>query len=94
MNTKKNKKLIFGFAVLAIATIVAFNINANSKERGLADVSLVNVEALARAEGGASCHCTKACDDGNTVASCTGYSYCNCNSGFQQVTCDGVTSSC
>ena len=42
------KKKIFGsLAVLIIAAITAFNVNINSQEEGLSDVSLANVEALA-----------------------------------------------
>ena len=43
-----NKKTIFGsIAVLVIAAMAAFNVNVNSQEKGLSDVSLANVEALA-----------------------------------------------
>lgn len=52
MNKKNIKKMLFGFAVLAIAAIVAFNINANSKIDGLSDISLANAEALAKGEIG------------------------------------------
>ena len=42
----KNK--IFGsIAILAIAAIAAFNMNINTNENGLSEVSLANVEALA-----------------------------------------------
>ena len=44
-----NKKKIFGsIVVLAIAVIAAFNVNVNTKEEGLSDISLANVEALAK----------------------------------------------
>ncbi len=43
-----NKKKIFGsIAVLAIAAMAAFNVNVNTQENGLSDISLDNVEALA-----------------------------------------------
>jgi hypothetical protein len=43
-----NKKKIFGsLAVLAIAAMAAINVSVNSRDNGLADVSLANVEALA-----------------------------------------------
>ena len=52
MNIKKIIKLIFCFVVLAIAAIIAFNINANSKVDGLSGISIANVEALAQREAG------------------------------------------
>ena len=42
-----NKKIIGSIAVLAIAAITAFNVNVNTQETRLSDVSLDNVEALA-----------------------------------------------
>ena len=43
-----NKKKFFGIVtVLAIAVITAFNVNINSQEKGLSDVYLANIEALA-----------------------------------------------
>ena len=42
------KKIFFGsIAVLAIAAMAAFNVNMNTQENGLSDVSLANIEALA-----------------------------------------------
>ena len=41
------KKLIGFLAILTIAAIAAFNVNVNSKETGLSDISLANAEALA-----------------------------------------------
>ena len=49
------KKLFYGFAVLGIAVVVAFNMNLSSNGSGLSDISLANVEALARDEGGGNC---------------------------------------
>ena len=43
------KKILSGFAVLAIAVGAAFNMSINSSD-GLSDISLANVEALARYE--------------------------------------------
>ena len=43
----KNNKVLGSIAVLAIAALTAFNVNMNSQENGLSDVSLDNVEALA-----------------------------------------------
>ena len=46
------KKKFFGsLAVLAIAAVAAFNVNVNTQEEGLSDVSLDNVEALAGEKG-------------------------------------------
>jgi len=49
------KKLLYGFAVIVIATIVAWNVNVSSKRYGLSDISLANVEALAQGEDGSAC---------------------------------------
>ena len=44
-------KKIGGFiAVLAIATVAAWNVNVNSPTKGMSDLRLANVEALAEAE--------------------------------------------
>ena len=50
MNTKLLKKLIYGFAVVAIAAVAAWNLNVSSKRYDLIDISLANIEALAGAE--------------------------------------------
>jgi hypothetical protein len=43
-----NKKKIFGsLAILAIAAMAAINVSVNTREDGLSDVALNNVEALA-----------------------------------------------
>ena len=52
INNKLNFKIMKKFflssmAILAIAAMAAFNVNVNSQENGLSDVSLANVEALA-----------------------------------------------
>jgi len=50
------KKKFFGsLAVLAIAAVAAFNVNVNTQENGLSDVSLDNVEALASESISAMC---------------------------------------
>ena len=46
------KKLLGTIAALAIAATVAFNVNLNSQEKGLSDVYLANVKALADCESG------------------------------------------
>lgn len=50
MNTKFIKKMILGFAVLAITGMAVFNLNVNLRT-GLSDIALANIEALARNEG-------------------------------------------
>ena len=45
------KKFLYGFAVLAIAAVAAVNVTLSSNKYGLSDVSLANVEALAKSEG-------------------------------------------
>ena len=52
-----NKKILGIFAALAIAVVTAFNVNINSQEKGLSDVSLANVEALAQEDGGTTVWC-------------------------------------
>ena len=48
-----NKKKIYGIAVFIVAAMAAWNVNVYaSKEVGLSDVSLANVEALAQSEWG------------------------------------------
>ena len=42
-----NKKIFYGIAVCIVAAIAAWNVNLSSKTKGMSDVSLANVEALA-----------------------------------------------
>ena len=51
MNTKILRKLIYGFAFVAITAIAAVNLNMNANKYGLSDTQLANIEALARDEG-------------------------------------------
>ena len=44
------KKLLIGFAALAIAAVGGLNISINSQKNDLSAVSLANVEALAQGE--------------------------------------------
>ena len=49
------KKVLGGFAVLAVAAVVAFNVNMNNSEKNsLSDLALANVEAFG-CENGESC---------------------------------------
>ena len=41
------KKILFGFAAMAIAATVVWNVNFGSQTKGMSDLSLSNVEALA-----------------------------------------------
>ena len=54
-----NKKMFYGLAVLVIAFVAAFGVNASlsSKGHNLSDISLANVEALARNENGGTLDC-------------------------------------
>ena len=45
------KKILGGIAVLAIAVVIAWNMNLSSRTNGMSDVMLSNVEALAADEG-------------------------------------------
>jgi len=44
------KKIISGIAVVTIALTMALNLNFSTKSADLSDISLANVEALARGE--------------------------------------------
>jgi hypothetical protein len=41
------KKIFGGIALLAIAAVVAWNVDLNSQSNDLSDISLANIEALA-----------------------------------------------
>ena len=49
------KKFLGSLAILVIAAITAFNVNVNTKETRLSDVSLDNVEALTSESGAYYC---------------------------------------
>ena len=42
------KKILYGAAVFVLAAMAAWNVNFSSQTKGMSDVSLANVEALAR----------------------------------------------
>jgi len=44
------KKIFGGIVILAIAAMAAFNVNMNTQNENLSDLSLANVEALAQSE--------------------------------------------
>lgn len=46
------KKKILGGMVIAIAAVAAFNVNFNSQDNSLLEISLANIEALANDESG------------------------------------------
>ncbi|MDR2911255.1 MAG: NVEALA domain-containing protein [Bacteroidales bacterium] len=48
------RKVISIIGLVALAAIVAFNVNLNSNGESLSDFALANVEALALDEGGSS----------------------------------------
>ena len=50
MNTKILRKLIYGFAFVAITAIAAVNLNMNANKYGFSDRQLANVEVLAQQE--------------------------------------------
>ena len=49
------RKILGSIAVLAIAALTAFNVNINTQENGLSDISLDNVEALATEQLSSTC---------------------------------------
>ena len=74
-------KVIGSIAVLAIAALTAFNVNINTQENGLSDISLDNVEALATEQlsstpwteyAKSSLQATSYCCDGYLVYTCFG----------------------
>ena len=67
-----NKKKIFGsIAVLAIAALAAFNVNINTQEDGLSDVSLNNVEALASETPNSDKKCSTSISSKNNKEMCS-----------------------
>ena len=44
------KKILGGIAIVAIAVVAAINFSVNTKNSGLSDISLANVETLAQGE--------------------------------------------
>ena len=54
-----SKKILYGVAVFAMAAMAAWNVNYSSQTKGMSDVSLANVEALARSEEGYDGDCSK-----------------------------------
>ena len=89
-----NKKIFYGIAVFVVAVVAAWNVNFGSQMKGMSDVSLANIEALAQETTECPCSCTKVCPDGSTIARCCGQRNCSCHSGLLYVECDGVYSSC
>jgi len=72
------KKILGFLAILVIAVVVAINIHANSNNYGLSDISLDNVEVLAKGEDVLSC-CEYTCwIDSNSVTTGTLLTYDSC----------------
>lgn len=46
------RKLLFGIVIMAIAALAAWNVNYGSQTKGMSNLSLANVEALAVPESG------------------------------------------
>lgn len=86
------KKVLLSIFVLIVVGVVNIKLSNNFC---ISTQILSSTEALAQSETPIpSCSCSKTCKDGKTVASCTGYQNCNCNSGSYTVVCDGVSSTC
>ena len=45
------RKILLGFVVLAIAAMAIWNVNLGLQTKGMSDIMLANVEALAQSEG-------------------------------------------
>ncbi|MDR1339075.1 MAG: NVEALA domain-containing protein [Prevotellaceae bacterium] len=88
-----NKKVLFYMIMTAVVVLAGWNVSQNRSEAALSDMALTGIEALAQESGGASCTCTKKCNE-TTTASCTGYISCNCHPNSWFVVCDGVQASC
>ena len=73
------KKILekFGYilAILVIAVVSAMNMNVNSKSDGLSDMSLANVEALAKGEVVVEIPCQMGPDDFCVYPPFPGYPY-------------------
>ncbi|MDR1340063.1 MAG: NVEALA domain-containing protein [Prevotellaceae bacterium] len=54
------KKILLVSAIIALGTVVAHNINVNSKNNSSIDLTLANVEALALGEANPN-HCSTSC---------------------------------
>jgi hypothetical protein len=93
------KKVFLSIFAFLIITIAILNLN-HSKGEKISNLVLSNIEAIASSESGGgrwSCSLSFTCpQDGATVISCTGYSYCTSyvGSGNWWVNCDGVYSFC
>jgi hypothetical protein len=85
------KKKIFGFiAVLAIAALAAFNVNVNSQENGLSDISMENIEALASEDTNSNCKWKQMkCSKGTGY-----YEGCLTNGDGNSCTCGSVSRDC
>ena len=46
-----NRKILIGSAVMAIAGVAAWNVDVSSQTKGMTDVMITNIEALANSEG-------------------------------------------
>ena len=46
------KKIFGGFAVLVVAVVAAWNVNFSSQTKGMSDLAISNIEALAECEDG------------------------------------------
>ena len=64
------KKIFGGIAVIAIAAAMALNLNFSTNNNKLSNISLANIEALARTDVGS---CT-----GPKIESSQGSLYCQC----------------
>ena len=99
------KKLVIGFAALAIAAVATLKISFNVQKSDLSAVAWANVEALAanvKEEGGAggggySCSLSYPCPSG-LIVSCTGVIECkkvtNLWGTIKGVECDGHQTLC
>ena len=94
------KKILGGIAAIAIATVVALNMQITVGENDqITDLSMANVEALAQYENpddeSHTCSATAKCFWGGREqgsVSCTGRN--SCVSGYMYVRCDNHTSEC
>ena len=77
-----SKKIFYGIAVCVVAAMAAWNVNFSSQTKGMSDVSLANIEALAQSEGGGDCRWRTEIVDG-----CGGWALCDCNGIGYNCTC-------
>ena len=69
----RHKKLLCAIAFVAIATVTGWNYNQNKQNINLSNLTLENIDALARDEGNGITDCPNGCLTPSGVCFCYGY---------------------